>query len=136
MNKNGIYNDWKIRRNQKKYGLKTIQELNQSMVARDIKDKLDTIINNFEKDKFKMGIDWFDSGFTIDEAPVEIRDNASFISGFRRGERLKFINQQLYEEGKKYFEKGFSLDEVPKNYINKEYFILGYNDAMNKRGRL
>ena len=52
MNKNGIYNDWKIRRNQQKYGLKTIQELNQSMVARDIKDNLDTIKNNFEKDKF------------------------------------------------------------------------------------
>ena len=133
MNKNGIYNDWKIRRNQQKYGLKTIQELNQSMVARDIKDNLDTIKNNFEEDKFKMGIDWFDSGFTIEEAPIEIRDNASFISGFRRGERLKFINQQLYEEGKKYFEKGVSLDEVPKNYINKEYFILGYNDAIGKK---
>ena len=46
------------------------------------------------------GIEWFDSGLPLEDAPEELRSNTNFIYGFKKGERLAFI-QSLQNDSKK-----------------------------------
>lgn len=132
MKSKGIYDNWEKRRNQTRYSLRSIQEFNQSLVAEDIKRKENALRNGFDSKAFQRGFDWFEAGFSLDDAPENIRNNASFIAGFKRGKRIKLINQRLYDEGIKYYNDGVSLDEIPKNYRNNVYFMLGYNERKEK----
>ena len=51
---------------------------------------LDTI-RTFDADLYNLGENWYNSGLLLDEAPDEYKDNASFIKGYKKGERLEMI---------------------------------------------
>lgn len=64
-------------------------------IAGDIQDK-EKRANYVRPDKsdpdiFNKGMEWFNSGLSLDEAPEEIRKNSNFINGFKKGERLAYI---------------------------------------------
>lgn len=40
---------------------------------------------------FEQGLEWFNSGLPLEDAPEELRKNTNFIDGFHRGERLQLI---------------------------------------------
>lgn len=39
----------------------------------------------------QRGLDWYNSGLPLEEAPEEVRNNTNFINGFKKGERLSYI---------------------------------------------
>ena len=47
--------------------------------------------DKYDADIQKKGIDWFNSGLPLEDAPEELRKNTNFIDGFHRGERLAKI---------------------------------------------
>lgn len=72
-----------------------IRKDNNNKVARDVREKKKTEkysqTDKFDKNLFERGIDWFNCGFPLSDAPEDIRNNTSFISGFQKGERLSLI---------------------------------------------
>ena len=105
----------------------------QDMVARDVhrKEISDTVLGN--KTDFNNGFIWFKNGLSLEDADSILRNNKSFIAGYKKAERLELINQYLYDEGKKFFEQGLSLDDAPENYKNSEYFMRGYNSTDKRK---
>ena len=47
----------------------------------------------FEQDKYDKGVEWYNSGLGIEDAPVELQNNRSFVNGFKRGHRLALIEE-------------------------------------------
>lgn len=135
MSKKGIYDNTKIRRNNQKYNTRGIQECNQSLVAADIKrnNNKDKISHNFDEKLFIKGREWFESGLPLKDAPEDMKKNVSFISGFRKGQRLQLINDTLYETGVDFYNRGVLLEDAPINYRDNEYFKAGYKDAKERK---
>ena len=130
----GIYDDWKYRKNFYKYGTRIISDKVQSNVADDVsaKKNKNSIKYNYDEGIFVQGQKWFDDGYLLEDAPDELRNNASFIAGYEKGKRVDSINQQLYELGREYFDKGIELENVPDRYKNNQYFIDGFNSSSRK----
>lgn len=102
-------------------------EILQDAVARDVQKKATSGIVLGDKNDFNNGFMWFKNGLSLNDADSVMKNNQSFVNGFRKAERLELVNQFLYEEGKKFFEQGLSLDVAPDNYKNSVYFMQGYN---------
>ena len=98
-------------------------------IGNDIKNKNPNWKYNI--DDLNRGINWFDSGLSLDEASVDDRNNVAFVAGFEKGKRIQIVNCQLFELGQEYFDKGCSVDALPDKYRNNEYFMNGYNDRVN-----
>lgn len=49
--------------------------------------------SNFDKKMYDKGQQWYESGLSLSEAPVELQENFSFTDGFKRGERLALISE-------------------------------------------
>ena len=134
MGSKGIYDNWSRNakeRNNKRLG---IQRSNQNNVADDIarEKKKDSIVYNFDKDNFQNGKLWFNEGLSLDEAPDNLKDNISFISGFRKAEREQYVNDLAYQTGIEYRDKGILFDEIPEIYVKNEFFMEGYNSKKIK----
>lgn len=118
------------------YIIKEASAATQSHIARDVKmaqaKNNDSLSHNFSQDDFQEGILWFDSGNSLENAPEKMRQRVSFVNGFKKAQRLKIINEQLYALGKEYCLKGMAFDKVPDNYKKNEYFIAGYENTMKK----
>lgn len=115
----------------KKYFVKDKRTALQYGVAQDIKP--DTHFR-FDDD-FIKGIEWFNSGLSLDDASEELRNNNSFCKGYARGEFESIQKKKLYDTGVEFFEKGVVIEEIPKNYRDNEIFMDGYNDAKNSKHR-
>ena len=133
MGKREIYHSYKERKHTRVDNGRRNDAILQSKVANDVKRNASSgnVLGN--KNDFDNGLAWFNNGLTLDDASNDMKNNPSFIAGFKKGERLVVINQSLYEEGKKYFEQGLPLESAPKNYKDNEYFILGYNESMIRK---
>lgn len=131
MKNNGIYDNWKYSKNQCKYGSRAHSVSLQSQVANDVKRKLKQadIKHNFDKGIFVKGRNWCEEGFTLDDAPENMKNHPSFVAGFEKGKRLKLINQQLYELGREYYQNNTVFDDIPDKYKTSEFFMKGYNDC-------
>ena len=123
------------RKKLQKNSLDLIQNINQTRVAKDIKQKdyKNKLTYRFNEKDFNDGIRWFESGLSLDEASEDLRNNDSFIAGFEKGKWIQYVNQQAYNTGIEYFERGISFDDIPDNYKHNEFFMNGYNDRMNNR---
>ena len=86
---------------------------------------------SFTDENFTKGIEWFNSGLTLEEASEELRKNGSFIKGFQRGKTIRLVNDNLYNTGFDYYLRGGLLEDAPENYRTNDYFIAGYEDAMS-----
>lgn len=116
-----------------KYNLERIKGIHQTLVAKDLLRK--QFKDRYNDQYFSKGIEWFESGLSLDEVPLEMRNHDSFISGYNHGQRVKFVNDSLYDMGIDYFERGISLSEVPDNYKNNKFFLDGYNSKNMNNGR-
>lgn len=119
----------------RKYDAISSRETLQCRVAQDIKRKNNDLNYHFNIDDYNRGIKWFENGLSLDDASEEMLKNVSFVNGFKRGRRVKIINEQLYNLGKECFENGTVLEDIPANYRVNEMFMNGYNDASNGRHR-
>ena len=48
---------------------------------------------NYDRDIFSKGQQWFESGLSLEDAPLEFRSNRNFVRGFDRGRRIAFIQE-------------------------------------------
>ena len=126
-----IYRDYKEKKLLSVDASKKSNYIFNSIIANEIKEK-NAIRYNFSDEEFEKGIEWFDSGLSLDDAPDELRKSGSFIKGFQRGNTIKIVNETLYNTGVEFFEKGIDIIDVPDNYKNNVFFMDGYNDASNK----
>lgn len=115
----------------KKYYVKDRRTALQYGVSQDIKP--DTHFR-FDDD-FIRGIEWFNSGLSLEDAPEKLRNNNSFCKGYARGEFESIQKKKLYDTGVEYFDKGIDIEKIPNNYKENEMFMSGYNDASNGRRR-
>lgn len=107
----------------------------QYYVSQDVKLKNKTLKYGYNNpvDKEK-GIKWFNDGFTLEDAPDDMRNNISFVNGFNYAYRINLINEKLFELGIEYYNKGIPLYNIPEKYSDNTYFMDGYNNAMKKIG--
>ena len=88
-------------------------------------------VDKRDKEIYDKGFEWFNSGLSLDEAPVDIKDNTNFVNGFEKAKRLSDINNMIYNDGKVFYLNGGILDNVSDKMKNNEYFVKGYMDAKN-----
>lgn len=62
--------------------------------------KIQEIENSRSIEKYKLGEDWFNNGFSFEEAPLELQENISFKYGFERGKRLAYIQGLIENDSK------------------------------------
>ena len=56
---------------------------------------------NYNQKIFDMGVEFYQSGNRLEDAPEELRNNSSFISGFTHAKRLAMIEEIEKKMGKK-----------------------------------
>lgn len=119
--------------NDREEAVRHIVNLNSKLLARDT-SRLKRLEENkpFEKDIFEKGSQFFYDGLSLEDAPLELRENVTFINGFKRAKRISEINESLRLLGAEWRQSGIPLDNAPKNYINNPYFIDGYNHPLKK----
>lgn len=47
----------------------------------------------FDPEIFNKGIEWYQSGLPIEDAPEELKNNAHFVNGYEKGKRLAKIEE-------------------------------------------
>jgi len=124
-----IYLDTKEKRHARDNVAKRNSGILNSKVANDIKNN-NSLKYRFD-DAYKKGIEWFQLGLSIDDAPEKLKKDGSFVKGFERGKTIKLVNDTLYDTGREYYLKGIPVDDIPAKYVNNEFFMSGYNDAAN-----
>lgn len=72
-------------------------------IRKDISDRIATDIINKERAKkmqsmdrydpaiYDMGLNWGNEGLSLDDAPLEVKNNSNFINGFNKAKRLQLI---------------------------------------------
>jgi len=130
----GIYDDWKAKRNVRKFLGYSHQIANQSIVADNINNekKKDSIVYNFDENNFNKGKLWFNEGLSLEEAPDNLKNNVSFVAGYQKAERVKSANELSFKTGIDFYDRGVPFEEIPKIYKNNEFFMNGYNSKSNK----
>lgn len=89
--------------------------------------------NPVEKNDFnimKMGEKWYLDGYSLEDAPENLRNNMSFINGFNRSKRIQDVNDDFFMRGSKAYFDGINLAAIPENDLNNKSFMAGYEDAM------
>lgn len=110
-------------------GERRSRNYNSRLVARDkyYYDLQHEVIR--DKSIFDAGMEWFNNGFSLEDASDEMKNNHSFIDGFNKGKRLDAINKQLFELGRKWYLDGRNVEDAPDNYKNNKYFCDGYESG-------
>lgn len=116
----------------KMLGERQARNFHSKLVAKDRRIKNLEHVKEFDKATFEKGLEWFDSGLSLDDADISLRENFNFVNGFEKAKRLKDINDSLRNLGVEWYESGLPLENAPANYVNNSYFIDGYNNSMNK----
>lgn len=110
-------------------------DVSKAVYLKSIAEKM-TATDKYDSNIFEKGINWFNEGMSLEEAPDNIKNNTNFIRGYERAKRLALIEGHLYDLGKKYFEDGLEIENIPLKYRNSDSVIKGYNDAKdNNKGR-
>lgn len=83
---------------------KDIRRNTNNRIANDIWEK-ERKKNYVRPDKrnldiFNKGLEWFNNGLSLEDAPLELKNNTNFIYGFNKGERLAMI-ESLQDKSKK-----------------------------------
>ena len=47
----------------------------------------------YDKNLYNRGMEWYNSGLSLEEASPEDRNNIHFVNGYKRGERLALIDK-------------------------------------------
>lgn len=116
----------------KKHYTRTPSNYHSNLVVLDNKFKSLVAGGKTNKQIFEQGYNWFNDGFSLDDAREELRINPDFVKGYEKAIRVKGINDSLEALGTEWYESGLSLESAPKNYVSNPYFISGYESAMKK----
>ena len=114
--------------------IKKFTNYNSRLVALDMRCKNLEHRKVTNIDLFNKGIEWFESGLTLNDADDKMKIDFNFVNGYEKAKRMKNINENLEILGSEWFESGLSLDTAPDTYINNPYFMNGYNKASEKIG--
>lgn len=113
----------------RKHYTRTPSNYHSNLVVLDNKFKNLVAGGKTNKLIFDQGYNWFNDGFSLEDAKEELRINPDFVKGYEKAIRVKGINDSLEALGTEWYESGLSLDNAPKNYANNPYFIDGYEKA-------
>ena len=84
-----------------------LRKKSSDRVAADLreKEKKDNYKQFDKRDSylFDKGIEWFESGLSLDDAHDDMKNNTNFVNGFNKAKRLNDINNMLYNDGKEFF---------------------------------
>lgn len=92
----------------------------------------ETIKKQLYGELFAKGCHWCSKGKKIEDAPSELANNQAFIEGFNsRANRVKLINDTLYELGQLHYLNGDTGTDMDQKYRDNDYYIKGFEDAKN-----
>lgn len=103
----------------------------QYAISQDIKERkkrenIDSLIN---KEMLDKGVAFYEAGYSLDDASLELRENRSFIYGYERAKKIQDNRQEIYDLGVQKFIDGVHLKDISEVYRNNQDFIQGYMDA-------
>ena len=109
-----------------------IRENIQGRVAYDIhlKEKRNNIKDRFNPEILNAGKDWYESGFSLDEAPENLKINTNFVNGYERAKRLQDIEDDYFKRGMEAYLAGIPWDKIDDKDKQNTSFVFGYEDAM------
>lgn len=95
------------------------------------KEKKETYSPNdkYNSTIFNGGMEWFNNGFSLEDAPEDIKKNTNFIRGFDRAKRLRDVERDLFNLGIEFYNDGLPLEQIPENYRNNPTVLSGYESA-------
>ena len=95
--------------------------------------KMQSVVRTDKYDQkiFNQGIEWYNTGLEISDAPENIRNNTNFVRGFEKGKRVAEVNNAIYESGRNFYFGGADLEQASEKMKSNPYFVKGYQDAMN-----
>ena len=94
------------------------------------KQKLANPVDRTDFNIMNMGEKWYFDGYSLDEAPDNVRNNRNFIYGFEHAKRLQDVNDDFFRRGSKAYFDGINLAAISESDRNNENFMAGYEDAM------
>lgn len=50
-------------------------------------------VNKYDPEIFNKGMEWFNSGLSLEDAPNDLKNNTNFIRGFEKGQRLSLVDR-------------------------------------------
>ena len=103
-------------------------------IAKDVDRKLKPKrpVDDFNQVIFNQGMQWFNSGLPLEDAPAKLRSNTNFINGFNKAKRIRDVENYLYDLGVSYFADGLPTEAIPEKYRENPHVLLGYLDAKSK----
>lgn len=86
-----MYKEEKIRRERKQIISRGLYDsnLNQDKYLKTLNNA-----RNFSYDKFNKGKEWYENGFSLEQADISLRNDISFVKGYSHGIRLSLINEK------------------------------------------
>ena len=108
-----------------------VRSVVQTQILTELREKSKKRDDPFDRNIFNQGMEWYYTGFSIDDADEPIRDNTNFIRGFELASRQDNIRRQLEDLGAQWFYSGNSLENASSHDLKYEAFIKGYNEAKN-----
>ena len=104
-------------------------------IANDIykQEKMQNMVraDKYDQNIFDKGIEWYNTGLEISDAPENIRNNTNFIRGYEKGKRLAEINNAMYASGRNFYFDGGSLEQASDKMRSNPHFVKGYQDALS-----
>lgn len=92
--------------------------------------KLAEKVPRFDPKLIDQGFQWYKSGFSLDDAPENLKNNINFYNGYMRGVRLQDVNDEFFSLGMETYLLGKSWENIPTEHKENIYFMQGYEEAM------
>ena len=109
-----------------------IREDIQNRVAYELykENKAANAGDRFNPQIMDEGKKWYDSGFNLEEAPENLRNNTNFIRGYEKSQRLQNVDDEFFKKGAEAYLAGIPWDEINDKDKENVSFVFGYEDAM------
>lgn len=117
---------------------KHVREARNGLILSDAnyKKKKQPVISNYDMTAYDIGYTFNEAGFSLDEAPDNLKNNPTFKNGYNRYDRVLMIAKCEREAGINYYNSGKRLEDMREERLAKlsDNFIDGYNYAQRMAG--
>ena len=109
-----------------------IREDIQNRVAYELykENKAANKVDRFNPQLMEEGKKWYDSGFNLEDAPENLRNNINFVRGYEKSQRLQIVDDEFFKKGMEAYLSGIPWDEIDDKDKENVSFVFGYEDAM------
>ena len=90
-------------------------------------------IDKYDINIFNQGMQWFNSGLPLEEAPDNVKTNTNFVKGYNKAKRIRDVENYLYDLGTSFYMDGIPVEAIPERYRENPFVLKGYTDSKSRR---